>query len=97
MDNKVLYLNDLYDYYGVLLTEKQQEYFEDYYFNNLTLSEIAENNDISRNAIHKQIKEAENKLETFEQKLGLLNKKKEIQNLIQNLDKNIKEKIEELI
>ena len=97
MDNKVLYLNDLYDYYGVLLTEKQQEYFEDYYFNNLTLSEIAENNDISRNAIHKQIKEAENKLETFEQKLGLLNKKKEIQRLIQNLDENIKEKIEELI
>ena len=97
MDNKVLYLNDLYDYYGVLLTEKQQEYFEDYYFNNLTLSEIAENNEISRNAIHKQIKEAENKLETFEQKLGLLNKKKEIQRLIQNLDENIKEKIEELI
>jgi len=97
MDSKVLYLNDLYDYYRLLLTEKQQEYFEDYYFNNLTLSEIAENNNISRNAIHKQIKEVENKLETFEQKLGLLNKRKEIQKLIQNLDKNIKEKIEELI
>ena len=97
MDNKVLYLNNLYDYYGTLLTEKQQEYFEDYYFNNLTLSEIAENNNISRNAIHKQIKEVENKLEIFEQKLCLLNKRKEIEELIQNLDKNIKEKIEELI
>ena len=97
MDNKILYLSNLYDYYGQLLTEKQQEYFEDYYFNNLTLAEIAENNSISRNAIHKQIKEAENKLETFEQKLGLLNKRKEIQNIIQNLDENIKEKIEELI
>ena len=84
MDNKILYLNDLYDYYGVLLNEKQQEYFEDYYFNNLTLSEIAENNSISRNAIHKQIKEAESKLETFENKLGLLNKKKEIQNIIKD-------------
>ena len=97
MDSKILYLNDLYDYYGQLLTEKQQQYFEDYYFNNLTLSEIAENNNISRNAIHKQIKEAENKLIIFEEKLGLLNKKKAILKLIKNLENEIKEKIEELI
>ena len=69
--NDIVYLSELYDYYGELLTEKQQEYFEDYYFNNLTLAEIAENNNISRNAIHKQIKDALNKLEIFEQKLKL--------------------------
>ena len=95
--NDIVYLSELYDYYGELLTEKQQEYFEDYYFNNLTLAEIAENNNISRNAIHKQIKDALNKLEIFEQKLQLLNKRKQIQEIIKNLDDKLKEKIEELI
>ena len=97
MNNKVLHLNNLYDYYGELLTDKQKEYFEDYYFNNLTLAEIAENNNISRNAIHKQIKETENKLELFEEKLQLLKKRRKISKLIENLDKSLKEKIEELI
>ena len=41
---KQILLTILYDYYGVLLTEKQQNYFKDYYFNNLSLSEISENN-----------------------------------------------------
>ena len=94
--NDIVYLSELYDYYGELLTEKQQEYFEDYYFNNLTLAEIAENNNISRNAIHKQIKDALNKLEIFEQKLKLLEKRKQIQEIIKNLDEKLKEKIEEL-
>jgi len=54
---ETIHLNNLYDYYKELLTEKQKQYFEDYYQNNLTLSEIAENNNISRNAVHKQLKE----------------------------------------
>ena len=56
-----IYITNLYDCYGELLTDKQKEYFLDYYFDNLTLSEIADNNSVSRNAIHKQLKEAENK------------------------------------
>ena len=59
--DKEIYLSSLYDYYSPLLTDKQKDYFEDYYFNNLSLAEIAENNDTSRNAIHKQIKDTENK------------------------------------
>lgn len=97
MNNKFLYLNNLYDYYGELLTTKQQEYFEDYYFNNLTLSEIAENNMVSRNAVHKQIKEAEGKLETFEAHLHLLEKKDKIEKILENVDLEIKNKIKELI
>ena len=49
------YLIILYDYYGELLTDKQRMYFEDYYFNNLSLGEISENDGYSRNAIHKNI------------------------------------------
>lgn len=97
MNNKFLYLNDLYDYYGELLTTKQQEYFEDYYFNNLTLAEIAENNNISRNAVHKQIKEAENKLEMFEAHLHLLEKKARIEEILEGAQEEIKNKIKELI
>ena len=54
MDHR-LYITALYDIYGELLTTKQQEYFEDYYFNNLTLAEISENLGITRTAVHNQI------------------------------------------
>ena len=65
--DKEIYLSGLYDYYGALLTDKQREYFENYYFNNLSLAEIAENYNTSRNAIHKQIKDTENKLLYYEE------------------------------
>ena len=88
---------ELFDYYGDLFTDKQKEYFIDYYFNNLTLQEIAENNNISRNAVHKNIKDVTEKLDYYESKLNLYSNKKKIEELIKNIDKDIKEKIEELI
>ena len=56
-------LNTLYDYYKDFFTEKQQEYFEDYYYSNYSLGEIAEVNNISRNAVHNQLKIVEERLE----------------------------------
>ena len=96
MDNRI-YLINLYDYYSDLLTQKQREYFEDYYFDNLSLAEISENNNISRNAIHKQLKETEIKLENYEQKLQLYEKSIKIKDLVKDLDKDLQEKIKELI
>lgn len=96
MDHR-LYLINLYDYYGELLTDKQRIYFEEYYFENLTLSEISENHDISRNAIHKSLKETEENLMYYEKKLNLFDKKNKINLLIKDVDVKIKEKIEELI
>ena len=61
---KTIYLINLFDIYGDLFTEKQKEYFIDYYFNNYTLQEISENNNVTRNAIHKSIKETEEKLKS---------------------------------
>lgn len=90
-----IYITNLYDCYGELLTDKQKEYFLDYYFDNLTLSEIADNNSVSRNAIHKQLKETENKLKEYESKLKLYEKKEKILDLIK--DEEIKEKIKELL
>ena len=92
-----IYYASLFDYYGDLFTDKQKEYFIDYYFNNLTLQEIAENNNISRNAVHKNIKDVIEKLDYYESKLNLYSNKKKIEKLIENIDKEIKEKIEELI
>lgn len=93
-----LYLIDLYDYYGELLTEKQKIYFEDYYFNNLSLAEISENYDISRNAIHKQLKEVENKLEYYESILELYKRKNKIEKILDKvIDEKIKNEIKELI
>ena len=95
---EIIYLNSLYDYYKELLTEKQKSYFEDYYQNNLTLSEIAENNNISRNAIHKQLKETVKILENYEKKLKIIEKNKKIIKLIKK-EKNEKllEEIERIL
>ncbi len=93
---KYVYLNELYDLYGELLTPKQQKYFEDYYFNNLSLSEISENTGYSRNAIHKNIKSVCDKLYFYEDKLGLYKKREELYNVINDLDDDIKKRIEKI-
>lgn len=93
MDHR-LYITALYDIYGELLTTKQQEYFEDYYFNNLTLAEISENLGITRTGVHNQIKEAEEKLEHYEKILKLKEKKEKIINYIKE---NNSDKILELL
>ena len=96
MENQVL-LCILYDYYGELLTDKQKKYFKDYYFENLSLSEMSENYNISRNAIHKNIKETVDKLLYYEEILKLYEKNKKIKKIIVKLDDDLKEKILELI
>ena len=68
---ETLYLTSLYDYYKKLLTEKECSYFEDYYFDNLTMEEIADNNGISKNAVSKSLIEVKNKLNDYESKLNL--------------------------
>ena len=81
-----IYLNDLYDLYNSLLSDKEKLTFEDYYQNDLSLSEIAQNYNVTRNAIHKSIKNVENKLTSYEDKLKLYKKKQEILKLIDNND-----------
>ncbi len=92
------YLIMLYDFYGELLNEKQKTYFEEYYFNNLSLGEISENLNISRNAIHKCLAGVEEKLTLFEEKLKLYEKTNKIRDIIKkdNID-DIKNTLKELI
>ena len=88
-----IYITNLYDIYGELLTQKQKDYFEDYYFDNLSLSEISENYNVSRNAVHKQIKETEEKLNHFENILKIYEKNKKIEKLCDKIDEDTKNKI----
>lgn len=95
---EVIYLNELYDLYGDLLTEKQKQYFEDYYFDNLSFSEIAENYGISRNALFKQIHITTDKLKEYETKLNLWKKNKKLEEIILKIENdNIKKELEELL
>lgn len=96
MDKKIYY-NDLYDYYSGLFTDKQRSYYEDYNFRDLSLSEIAENNNVSRNAIHGQLKIVEEKLDFYEDNLKLYDRARKIEELLKDVDKNISSQIKELI
>ncbi len=94
---EIIYYSELYDLYGLLLTDKQREYFENYYFNNLSLGEMAENYNVSRNAIHKQLKIAISKLEEYEEKLKLHVKLRKLNEAIQKIsDQEIKKEIENI-
>ncbi|WP_293719251.1 YlxM family DNA-binding protein [uncultured Phascolarctobacterium sp.] len=65
-------LGRLFDAYGSLLTEKQQKCLELYFYDDLSLAEIADELEVSRQAIHDLIKRVEHILERYESKLALL-------------------------
>ena len=83
MEERV-YIISLFDYYGKLLTNKQQEVFIDYYFNNLTMEEISDNNSISKNAVSKQLIIIKDKLYYYESVLKLYYNNKKIHELIKD-------------
>lgn len=92
------YLIILYDYYGELLNDMQREYFEQYYFDNLSLAEISENDGKSRNAIHKCIKSSSSKLYEYEDKLRLYEKGKKLEEILDKIDdNNVREMLRDLI
>ena len=98
MMDEVIYYNNLYDLYKELLTTKQRKYFEDYYFNNLSLSEMATNYNVSRNAIFKQVHITTNKLKEYEDKLHLLEKKDKLIKITNKIgDNKLKKELEELL
>lgn len=92
---EIVYYSELYDLYKKLLTDKQQEYFEEYYFNNLSLSEISNDFDISRNAVSKQLAVIREKLDEYELKLGLYKKIEQIKKTIS--DEKLKDKIIDIL
>ena len=88
---KSIYINELYDLYGSLLTKKQQEIIELYYCDDLSLSEISEQFNISRNAVYDCLKKGIKQLENYEKELKLLEKRNDLENYFSKLKEENKE------
>ena len=78
MSEKTLQMTLLFDVYGDLLTDKQREYFDLYYNEDYSLSEIAENAGITRQGAHDILLRAENTLTETERRTGLIARFEEI-------------------
>lgn len=69
---QIIKVSQLYDFYSELLSQKQKQYLNDYFFNDLSLTEISENYKISKQAVSNNIKRTIIELEQFEEKLNLI-------------------------
>ena len=87
---KTAWINLLFDFYGQLLTGRQNATIELYYGQNLSLNEIAEDVAVSRQAVHVNLKRAEKLLTEYEEKLGLaakfLEQREKLQEAVELLD-----------
>lgn len=92
MFEKDLSLSVLYDLYAPLLSEKKREVFEGYFLSDLSLSEIADETGTSRQAVRDLIRRTRGELLDFEEKIGLLKKRKELLALCDLLEEKGREK-----
>ncbi|MBR1803236.1 MAG: hypothetical protein IJ777_04695 [Clostridia bacterium] len=90
MEEKVK-ISMLFQIYEKMLTQNQRELINDYYNNDLSLSEIAENHQITRQAVRDNIKKGEKKLFELEEKLmfmdTMVKQEKKLQQILEELSK----------
>ena len=75
----------LYDFYGELLTDRQKRIFEDVCMDDYSVSEVAREEGISRQSVFDTIRRCERSLESYEEKLGLLEKFLQSQGLVEEI------------
>lgn len=93
-----VYYNNLFDIYSPLLTLKENLIFKDYYQEDLSLSEIAENRNITRSAVQKTVKTVLSKLEKYENILNIYKKNTSLKEILELDDiAKIKKKINEIL
>lgn len=95
MIDKIAEVSLLYDFYGQLLTKRQQDVMQLYHEENLSLSEIAQEFAISRQGVHDAVKNAEKSLHEYEEKLGLVKKFAKTKEMILQIDQKLDHIIEE--
>ncbi|SJZ63334.1 YlxM family DNA-binding protein [Selenihalanaerobacter shriftii] len=89
MLERTIKIGNLFDFYGDLLTDKQQQIVKLYFYHDLSLGEIAEEYEISRQAVYDNLKRAEEALEDYEANLSLVKRHKEMQEQVDNLKEMI--------
>lgn len=94
---KSIRVNKLIDFYGDLLTSHQKEILSLYYQMDLSLSEISEQLDISRNGVYDALKKGVNILEKYEEKLHLISKDEELEDYFFKLKEKASKEEKELI
>ncbi|MBQ4031915.1 MAG: HTH domain-containing protein [Bacilli bacterium] len=93
-----VYYNNLFDIYSDLLTDNERDNFQDYYQEDLSLSEIADEKNVSRSAIQKTIKNVIDKLNYYEEKLHIYKKNMKISELLDSNDiEQLKSDIREVL
>ena len=72
--DEFFHISILYDFYGELLNDHKKRVFEDYFLNDLSLSEIAYELNISRQGVHDIVKRCTQELKDYEDRLSLVNR-----------------------
>lgn len=86
--DKMIRMNQLFSYYQMLLTDKQQDILSLYYEEDYSLAEIAEEYDISRQAVRDTIKRSEKLLEQYESTLHLLSRRQQREQWLNELEQS---------
>ena len=89
--DKILEQSLLYDFYGELLTSHQKEIYEDFVLNDLSLTEIAEVHEISRQGVHDIVKRCNRQLASYEEKLHLVERFLETKEKVEEIQTMAKE------
>lgn len=89
MLEKTTRVNFLFDFYQSLLTDKQRIYMQLYYLDDLSLGEIAEEYEVSRQAVYDNVRRTEAMLEDYEAKLALFHKFQERSELIEQIEQRL--------
>ena len=83
---KIVEQGMLYDFYGELLTEHQRKIYEDVVLNDMSLSEIAEEQGISRQGVHDLVRRCDRTLQSYEERLNLIARFQKVKHTVEKIE-----------